>query len=153
MRNTSKAAKPAAAKAAKPVAAKPAIVATPAKADATNETRERCIANRQHVQPYYGGASPVSHASRAPKLAEALARVATPVQRAKSATERDCSALVLAAKHCDGNDTFCPVAATADLGALSRLASLSLLTVDGNRVKLTKAGRDLANLTLKAKAS
>ena len=151
MRTNTKAAKPAAAKAAK--AAKPVTVATPAKADAANETRERCLANRAIVAPHYNGPSLTSHASRAPKLADALARVANPIQRAKSPTTRDESALALALSHADADGTFCPVAATADLGALSRLASLGFLAVAGNRVALTETGLTLARTVAKRKAA
>jgi hypothetical protein len=117
--------------------------AKPSQADAI---RERCTANRATVAPHYAGASPVSHAIRAPKLADAIARIRKPVQRAKSATARDESLLALLAKRADANGTFCPVDCTADLGALSRLASLGFIGVaPGNkRGKLTDAGRDLA---------
>jgi hypothetical protein len=126
----------------KPKAAKPAKPANAA--ERSNADRERCIANRAIVAVHYNGPSLTSHASRAPKLADALARIATPIQRAKSATTRDESALLLCLKHSDKAGTFCPVAATADLGALSRLASLGFLTVAGNRAKLTKAGAERA---------
>lgn len=148
MPNTTKA--KAARKPATPKAAKPA---KPSNVDLRAAERERCIANRATVAPHYNGASLVSHASRAPKLADALQRVANPVQRAKSATPRDESALALALSHADGNGTFCPVAATADLGALSRLASLGFLAVAGERIKLTETGLSTARLIAKRKAA
>lgn len=139
---------PAAVKPAKP--AKPAkAVAKPAPDALRNADRDRCQANRAIVAPHYNGASLVSHNTVPPKLADALARVANPIQRAKSATVRDESALMLARKHCDKSGTFCPVAATADLGALSRLASLGFLAVSGNRIALTKAGASRAALIAK----
>lgn len=135
----------------KPAAAKPApVAATPA--SQRDAVRERAQANRAIVAPHYAGASPVSHATRAPKLADALARVANPIQRAKSATTRDESALALALTHADKAGTFCPVAATADLGALSRLASLGFLTVAGERIKLTPTGLSLARTVAKRAA-
>jgi hypothetical protein len=152
MRNTeTKAArKPNAAKAAKPV--KAAAPAKPNAADQRNAERERALANRAIVAPHYNGPSLASHASRAPKLADALARIANPVQRAKSATVRDESAAVLCAKHADANGFFCPVAATADLGTLSRLASLGHLTVTDGKAQLTETGRALAATVAKRAA-
>lgn len=133
----------------KPKAAKPSKPAEPK----ANADRERCLANRAIVAPHYSGASPTSHATRPPKLTDALQRIATPVQRAKSATTRDESALALCLAHADKSGTFCPVAATADLGALSRLASLGLIATSGTaRARLTKAGRDLANIVAKRAA-
>lgn len=155
MQNTTetKAAKPAtkAARNAKPKAtAKPA--AKPAK-PAANAQREadkaRCAANAKIVQPHYDGPSLATHRTVPPKLAEALARVATPIQRAKSATVRDDSALVLCLSHSDDSGTFCPVASTADLGTLSRLASLGFLAVAGQRIKLTETGLSRAKLLAK----
>lgn len=136
--------KPATAKAAKP--SKPVANVS----NERNETRERCVANRAIVAPHYNGASLASHASRAPKLADALERIANPIQRAKSATVRDASAAVLCAKHADANGFFCPVAATSDLGTLSRLASLGHIEIADGKARLTKSGRDLATLTAKA---
>jgi len=130
-------------------AAKPA-------ADAANATRERCTANRATASAHYNGPSLVAHASRAPKLADALARIATPVQRAKSATVRDESAILLLSKRADKDGTFCPVDCTADLGALSRLASLGHITVApcGKRAALTATGKALAgNVAKRAKAA
>lgn len=124
-------------------AAKPAKAVKPSK-PISNADRERCLANRATIAKHYSGASSASHASRAPKLADALVRIANPIQRAKTATARDESALVLCLTHADAKGTFCPVAATADLGALSRLASLGFLTVAGQRAKLTDTGADLA---------
>lgn len=137
--------------------AKPAIVATPVQPTAAEISKRdadkaRCEANKRIVQPHYDGPSLTTHRSVPPKLAEALSRVANPIQRAKSATPRDESALALAASHADADGTFCPVAATADLGALSRLASLGHLAVSGNRIALTKSGRDLAAIVAKRKA-
>jgi hypothetical protein len=141
--------KPATAKRASKPAAKPS---QPSQHEAD---KARCAANRETVKPHYNGPSLTSHATRPPKLADAIARIAKPVQRAKSATTRDESALALLAKRADASGTFCPVDCTADLGALSRLASLGLIAVaPGNkRGKLTDAGRDLAaNVAKRAKA-
>ena len=126
--------------------------AKPSASDAANAMRERCLANRAIVAPHYNGASLATHRTVAPKLADALARVADPIQRAKSATARDDSALALAFKHSDKAGTFCPVAATADLGALSRLASLGLLTVAGERIAITPTGLSRAKLIAKRAA-
>lgn len=141
---TMPAAKPVKAKAkrtSKPKAAKPS---KPATTDKLSAERDRCHANRAIVEPHYNGASLATHRSRAPKLADALARIADPIQRAKSPTKRDESALALCLARADRSGTFCPVDATSDLGTLSRLASLGFLTVAGQRAKLTKAGAELA---------
>lgn len=113
---------------------------------------ERAAANRATTQRHYAGPSQASHATRAPKLTEALARVAVPIQRAKSASARDESALALALKHSDEANTFCPVAGTFDLGVLSRLASLGMLAVAGDRIKLTDTGLALARNVAKRAA-
>lgn len=123
--------------------------AAPSKADAD---AARAAANRATVAKHYNGPSLAAHAKRPPALAEALARVATPVQRAKSASTRDCSGLALAETLADANGTFCPVSGTFDLGVLSRLASLGYLTVAGERIKLSDAARELARNTLKKAA-
>lgn len=127
-------------RAAKPAPAETAPVAKPSEPSAAEINRERAIANRAYVAPLYSGASPVAHSSRPPLLADALARVVTPIQRAKRETERDASFLMLASKHCDASGTFSPVDATADLGAISRCASLGYFAVSGERIALTDSG-------------
>lgn len=112
---------------------------------------ERAAANRATTSRHYSGPSQASHARREPKLADALARVASPIQRAKACSVRDESGLLLAVKHSDKAGTFCPLAGTFDLGVLSRLASLGFLSVAGDRIAISKAGRDLAaNIARKA---
>jgi hypothetical protein len=133
---------------AKPVASPDAGETVNVNADGV---AERAAANRAFTAKHYAGPSQASHAKRAPKLADALARVANPVQRAKACSTRDESGLLLADSLADANGTFCPLAGTFDLGVLSRLASLSYLTVAGERIAISKAGRDLAaNLRRKA---
>ena len=138
-----------------PVASPDAGEAPKPEAEAATSARDaeraRAAANRATVAKHYNGPSLASHASRAPKLAEALARIATPIQRAKSASKRDESGLALALAHADANGTFCPVAGTFDLGVLSRLASLGYIVVSGERAKLTETGLALArNVARKA---
>lgn len=135
----------------KPRAAKPAKPQSAT--DKRTADRERAAANVAITKPHYSGPSQASHRSGPPKLAEALRRIAHPIQHAKSATERDESALVLCLKHADGNGAFDPVQATSDLGTLSRLASLGFLTVAGNKAKLTKTGLDTARNVSKRKAA
>lgn len=147
---TTVAPKPAKAKRTRRVA-KPAKPQTPA--DKRTADRERALANVAITRPHYAGPSQASHRSGPPKLSEALARIAKPIQHAKSATERDESALVLCLKHADGNGAFDPVAATSDLGTLSRLASLGFLVVAGNKAKLTKTGLETARNVSKRKAA
>lgn len=111
----------------------------------------RAAANRATTARHYSGPSQASHSRREPKLADALARVADPIQRAKACSTRDESGLLLAVKHSDKAGTFCPLAGTFDLGVLSRLASLGFLSVAGDRIAISKAGRDLAaNIARKA---
>jgi hypothetical protein len=122
-------------------------------ADKRDAERERAQANAAFVRAHYAGPSAASHSARAPKLHDAIERVANPIQRAKSASVRDESGLLLAAKHANGSHDFDPCAATFDLGVLSRLASLGMLSVSpvAGRIRITKAGRDLAaNLARKA---
>jgi hypothetical protein len=123
-----------------------------AKPTARDIERERAHANRATVAKHYNGASLASHATRAPKLSEALARVASPIQRAKSASARDESGLALAETLADDAGTFCPLAGTFDLGVLSRLASLGFLSVAGDRIQLSPAARDLARNVIKRAA-
>jgi hypothetical protein len=136
----------------KPVASpEPEAPAADAKQSEADATAARAAANRAFTASHYAGPSQASHAKRAPKLSEALARVANPVQRAKACSTRDESGLLLATSLADGNGTFCPLAGTFDLGVLSRLASLGYLSVAGDRIAISKAGTDLAaNLRRKA---
>jgi hypothetical protein len=116
-----------------------------------NAEAARAAANRAFTMRHYSGPSQASHSKRAPKLSDALSHVANPIQRAKNCSERDESALLLGASLADASGTFCPLAGTFDLGVLSRLASLGHLAVAGNRIALTKSGRELAaNLARKA---
>lgn len=146
-------AKPASKPAAKRQPRKAAKPAKPAADERRNAERERCKANAAIVAPHYNGPSLATHRSVAPKLAEALARVREPIQRAKSATVRDDSALVLCLSHADDKRSFDPTLATSDLGTLSRLASLGFLTVAGQRVQLTETGFSRAKLLSKPKAA
>jgi hypothetical protein len=126
-------------------------VASPEAEAASDDVAARAAANRAFTARHYSGPSQASHSRREPKLAEALARVADPIQRAKACSVRDESGLLLAASKADAAGTFCPLSGTFDLGVLSRLASLGFLTVAGDRIAISKAGRDLAaNLARKA---
>lgn len=131
-------------------AAKPS---KPASSDAArNAERERCAANAAIVRPHYSGPSLATHRSRAPRLADALQRIASPIQCAKSATVRDDSGLLLCFKHSGADGTFNPCDATADLGMLSRIASLGFISTDGKTAKLTASGLSRAKLLAKRKA-
>ena len=128
----------------------PATQATskPAKADNADKLAEQaqreatCGAARSIARTHYNGASlAVRTGVKARTLATFLAIVTIPRQCAASETERDASALHVAAKHCDADHTFDPTSYAADLGAISRLASLGYLAVRGERIALTASGQ------------
>lgn len=120
--------------------AKPAGESTERQA-ANAQRRDTIKAARIVAAAVYNGPSLSVHASfRNGKLAEYLDRVNTPKQRAGSETDRDTSALAVAFKHCDAKHTFNPCDYGADLGAISRLASLNYLRVAGDRIALTDTG-------------
>lgn len=143
--NNAPSAKPA--KAPRGKAAKPAAPATPA--DKATAERERCLANLAIVRPHYAGPSAATHRSRAPRLADALQRIASPIQCAKSATPRDDSGLLLCAKYADASGAFDPTLATADLGMLSRIASLGFIEIRNGKAALTATGSSRAKLLAK----
>ena len=127
----------------------PDAVAKPATPDAKAEFLERKSAATLSAIPLYNGPSLSVHRSdKQPAAAAYLERVASPVQKAKSATVRDDSALLTYYDHLTtyhaGNylDGFNPDRFGADLGALSRNASLYRvqLTDCGQHVQLTPLG-------------
>jgi hypothetical protein len=129
--------------------ATPDAVATPAKPDAKAEFLERKAAATLSVIPLYNGPSLSVHRSdKQPAAAAYLERVAKPVQIAKSPTVRDDSALLSYYDHLTtyhGGDYlagFNPDRFGADLGALSRNASLNRVTLtdDKQHVQLTPLG-------------
>lgn len=125
----------------------PAPVATPTKADETAAVRaaiaERISGARAVAAVLYNGPSLAIHgANRNPKLQACIDRVAAPIQRAASATVRDLSALAAAKAHLIGEtDTFEPNTYGADLGTLSRIASLGLIATDGTAIFVTALGK------------
>lgn len=124
-------------------------VAVPSKPDHKAEFIERKAAATLSALDLYAGQSLSVHRSdKQPAAAAYLERVAKPVQLAKSATSRDDSALLSYYDHLTtyfGGDYlsgFNPDRFGADLGALSRAASLNrvTLTADGLHVQLTPLG-------------
>lgn len=143
--------------------AAPATVAAPAKPDLKAEFIERKAAATLSVLPLYDGPSLSVHRSDKIPAAQAyLDRVANPVQKAKSATSRDDSALLSYYDHLttyragDYSAGFNPDSFGADLGALSRNASLNRVTLtdDKQHIQLTALGitqaRNLATKRAKA---
>jgi hypothetical protein len=145
----------------KPVASPEAEPAPASEQPAGSIIAERSKAMQAFTRRFYAGASSAAHSKLPPKLADALARVASPVQRAKSLSERDTAALALAACLADASGAFCPTLGAFDLGILSRLASLGLLSVTGERITakpealdtgraaIRKAGADSEALALR----
>lgn len=163
MRTSKKASKPATKKpvvatliATAPVAVKPVAVAkpvTPAKPDERAARQALTDAARAAVAKHYNGASLTAHSHRVPKLADCIARISNPVQRATSASVRDESLLLLIADSVNGKPVaFEPAspAIAADLGVLSRLASLGMLAITDGKPTLTQRGADYAKAARKA---
>lgn len=129
------------AKAAKAVPVVAAVAAKPANA------HEAFIASRDAAQalatPVYNGLSLAVHRSaKRPKLADYIARIGSPVQCASSATTRDLSALAVI-KSATGNKpgaAFDPASYGADIGTISRLASLKLIGLSDGKPVLTALG-------------
>jgi hypothetical protein len=126
-----------------------APVAVPSKPDLKAEFIERKAAAILSALPLYDGQSLSVHRSdKIPAGQAYLERVAAPVQKAKSATSRDDSALLTYYDHLatyfggDYTSGFNPDRFGADLGALSRNASLNrvALTDDKQHVRLTALG-------------
>lgn len=124
-------------------------VAVPTKPDHKAEFIERKAAATLSALDLYAGQSLSVHRSdKQPAAAAYLERVAKPVQLAKSATSRDDSALLSYYDHLTtyfGGDYlsgFNPDRFGADLGALSRAASLNRVTLTDDKlhVQLTPLG-------------
>lgn len=146
-KQSNKPAKPAKASApaaAAPVAAKPAV---PAAAEARAARVAVINAHRATVAQTYNGPSLAARGSvRGGKLARYIERVQTPGHRADTASTRDESLLRLIGANADKAGAFDPCALNADLGVISRLGSLGFITVAGDGLALTQAGRERANL-------
>lgn len=163
MRNSSKA--KAATKARKPVAAIVPVVtanvssavAKPAKPDAVAARAERQLltdAARHAVAVVYNGPSLAVHRAKPGKHAVYVARVQNPGHRTDTVSKRDESLLALIASNADKSGTFDPTAANinADLGIISRLASLGLITTDGTVISATDKAISLGR-AINAKAA
>lgn len=160
MRNSKKA------KAAKPV--KPATanvlsvtatpaVAKPAKPDASAVRAERQAltdAARNAVAVVYNGPSLAVHRAKPGKHAVYVARVQNPGHRTDTVSKRDESLLALIARNADKSGAFDPTAANinADLGIVSRLASLGLIVTDGTTITATDKALSLGR-AINAKAA
>lgn len=112
------------------------VAAKPAKPDYAVQREQRIALiseARNAVAAFYNGASLTVHKSKAPKLSDCIARIEMPVQRAANgASERDESLLIRLVSVCDSDGrTFDPSQPNiaADLGVLSRLASLGYIGV------------------------
>jgi hypothetical protein len=158
MSNTNKTAKPArrvnGKAAAKPEAKAPvAKPAAPAAADQRAERQALTDKARATVRAHYNGASLTVHAHRAPKLADCIARIKAPTCGANSASKRDESLLLLIASATGGKPgAFNPASPelAADLGVISRLASLGFIAAPGDQPTLTDKGAQYAKAAAKA---
>lgn len=149
------------AKAAKPATVKPVIAAVAAKpvqaaAGTVKPDRSAIIdACRTHVAALYNGASLTVHAKRAAPLAAYLAVIKSPNHKCgpSGASTRDESLLSLIASKSDAKThAFDPVALFADIGVISRLASIGFIAVSGDTVTLTDRGAERARLVAKRAA-
>jgi hypothetical protein len=124
------------AKAAKASAAKPVKPATPANAEAP--AASRFDAHRTTAKAFYSGDSLTVHSRKPGKAAAYLDRIRNNTHSTSVATARDES--LLAVIHRNNNaGAFDPVALGADLGVISRLASLGYITVRGTGENATPA--------------
>jgi hypothetical protein len=132
--------------------AAPAAPAKPSLADQRAERQALTDAAREHVAAFYNGASLTVHKHKAPKLADAIARIASPTHKiGGAASPRDESLLTLLAAHSDSNGAFDPSspAISADLGVLSRLSSGGYITTDGVACTITDRGAEYARNIIK----
>lgn len=165
-KQANKAAKPATTKAVKPVKAK-AVAATeavviaapvkPSHADARAERQALINTALAFVSNLYSGASMPVHTSRTPKLADCIARIQQPrhVAGAGGASDRDHALLLRLASVADaGSLAFDPSSpnVAADIGVLSRLASVGYITTDGTECTITKAGAERVSFLTNRKA-
>lgn len=151
MRKISKIAKPAATvKPVAAVAAKPVIAASGTKPDRVAIAAE-C---RAYVAKLYSGASLTVHHRKPCTLSAYTSHIATPVHVCGSsgASQRDHSLLALIASKADASGAFDPVAILADLGVISRLASVHYLAMRGDTPVLTDLGAERARLIAKRAA-
>lgn len=159
MRKANKASKPATVANVSNVAPVSAPAATakpakPAKPDAAAERVKRealTTAARATVSKLYSGPSLAVHAAKPGKLAVYIARIQTPRQATDAATVRDESLLSLLAANADKAGHFDPSAPSiaADLGVISRLASLGFIASDGKLCTITATGAERARLVAK----
>lgn len=160
MRKANKASKPATATKPATVAnvsnVAPVATAKPAtpKPDAAAERVKRealTTAARATVSKLYSGPSLAVHAAKPGKLAVYIARIQTPRQATDAATVRDESLLSLLAANADKAGHFDPSAPSiaADLGVISRLASLGFIASDGKLCTITATGAERARLVAK----
>lgn len=145
------------AKAAKPATVKPAAApALPVVAATVKPDRSAIIdACRVHVAKLYNGASLTVHAKRAAPIGAYIAVIKSPNHKCgpSGASTRDESLLSLIASKSDAKTgAFDPVAVYADIGVISRLASIGYIAMRGDAVTLTDSGAERARLVAKRAA-
>jgi hypothetical protein len=116
--------------------------------------RTRLAASRAVAKTYRGESLPV-HPRKLPSLAKCIARIRRPNQRATKASLRDLSLLCLIAQESLSSGLFDPSSEriAADIGVISRLASLYLIETDGVACFLNARGRTAAEKALSERAS
>lgn len=139
-------AKPVAAKTVKPVkltAAKPKTVVSDAVAAEQAKHLETIVATRAAVAKRYSGASKAFHTSRQTSPADILAVIASPNHRiadGKPPTVRDASLAHVLVGMPSGSDALPVLTLGADLGVISRLASIGCFAVrNGKAVIVSQA--------------
>lgn len=130
--------------AAKPVAAVKLPSAADAALAAENAKRTAlAVAKREAVAKIYNGASRAFHTSRATSPGDILAVIASPnhkIAAGKPPTLRDASLASILLNFDTGTDVLDLLSLGADIGIISRLASIGVFTTDGKRAIIrTKA--------------
>lgn len=150
-KNIKKPARKIAANAGKPAAAakpvKPALHNL-SKADARVAADTAIAAFYAAGRKLYSGPSNVIHTRKPGKLDAYIARVKQPVQSADVASPRDEALLAIIHRN-NVNGTFDPCAIAADLGVISRLASLGYVTMRGDKLALSTTGAERAAIVAK----
>lgn len=137
-------------------------IAAPAKPDKAAERSARValtVASHAFTSALYSGSQPV-HSAKPGKLADYIARIQQPRHTAPNGTsERDhvlLRRIVAVLGPVSAGTAFDPSAPNlaADIGVISRLASVAYIVTDGSTVTFTKAGAERAMLVSKpAKAA
>lgn len=126
---------------AKPVkAVKPVSAETAAQAAESAKRAELAVAKREAVARIYAGASRAFHTSRATSPGDILSVIASPNHKIgadKPPTLRDASLASILLNLPSGSDCLDILTLGADIGIISRLASIGVFKTDGKRALIT----------------